>query len=188
MTHAHTDHTSGLGKVLEAYPGAQVAYHELETPYITGGAQYHNLQGDGALFNIFKKAAPPVNTTLLPVGQGTVLKGDTGDVARYADWMSKGILQYFFVPGHAPGMLALYHKPTKSVIAADTFMHISTVFPLSNTRLIAPATFRAFSYNLTQVRQSQLKLAAITDATTYFASHDCLAGTSAEAFRRAFPS
>lgn len=118
-----------------------------------------------------------------------MLKGESGDVASYADWMSKGVLQYYSVPGHTPGMMALYHQPTKSVIAADSFMHVSAIFPLSNTRFILPGVpLRMVSYNMTQVKESAQKLATINDATTYFASHDCLTGASAEAFRKAFAS
>ena len=187
VTHAHEDHAAGLGSILEAFPEAKVGYHELAEPYITGGAQYNDLEGDHAMFNIVRKIAPPINSTLLPSAEGIALRGDSGDVASYANWMSKGVLQYHAAPGHVPGMLALHHKPTKSVIAADSFMHVSTIFPFSNTRFIAPGVpLRAFSQNMTQVKQSQLKLAAISDATTYFASHDCLNGTSAEAFKKAF--
>lgn len=189
VTHAHGDHTAGLGRLLKSHPKAKVAYHELDAPYITGGAQYNDLEGDHTIFNLVKKIAPPINSTLLPSGQGVILDGGSGDVAAHVDWMSKNILQYYSVPGHTPGMIALYHKPTKSVIAADSFMHVSTIFPFSNKRLIVPGIpLRAFSQNLTQVKESQLKLAAISDATTYFASHDCLDGASAASFREAFVS
>lgn len=74
MTHAHGDHISALDQLKQAYPDAKVAYHELEAPYVTGGAQYSDLQGEHAAFNLLKKAIPPINSTLLPPNEGMCSK------------------------------------------------------------------------------------------------------------------
>lgn len=185
VTHGHADHVGAIPQLLEMYPDVKVAYHEREEPFISGGAQYRDLEGDTWVFNLARKALPPLNTTLVPSDEAIKLAGSSGDVASYIKWMPKDFLLYHAVPGHTPGMVAFYHKPTKSVIAADSFMHISAWFPFSNALKIEPGIpLRLGTQNLKQARESQKKLAAVSDATTYFASHDKLSGVSAESFRK----
>ena len=189
VTHGHKDHTGALTKLMKAYPDARVAYHEDEEPFISGGAQYSNLKGDHWVFNFARKALPPshfaTNTSLLPGNEAVKLQGSSGDVASYITWLSKDFLQYIAVPGHTPGMVAFYHKPTKSVIAGDSFMHISAWFPFSIGLNVKPSNPAGpVTTNMTQTKESQQKLAAMSDATSYFSSHDANVGLSAESFRR----
>ena len=184
VTHGHADHVGALAKLIEAYPDADVVYHENEEPFISGGAQYTDLVGDNLPFNLARKVLPAINSSLLPSSEAIKLQGSSGDVATYIKWMSKDILQYYAVPGHTPGMVAYYHKPTKSVIAADSFMHVSSWFPFTNSLRIEPGIpLRLGTQSLKRTKESQVKLAGIADATTYFASHDLLEGTSGESFR-----
>jgi len=133
--------------------------------------------------SIAREAWPLPNTTLTSSNEAIKLDGSSGDVAEYAKWMSKDILLYHAVPGHTPGMVAFYHKPTKSVIAADSLMQISW-FPLSDASEIVPGIPLTLStQSLSCAKESQHKLTKITDATTYFASHDSLVGVSAESFK-----
>ena len=46
VVHWHGDHTWGLQQVVEAFPDAAVAMHELDAPYIVGGADARALKGD----------------------------------------------------------------------------------------------------------------------------------------------
>lgn len=189
MTHGHKDHTGALTKLLQAYPDAKVAYHEDEEPFISGGAQYSDLEGDHWVFNLARKALPPshfaTNTSLLPGKDAIKLQGPSGDVSTYVSWLSTGFLEYIAVPGHTPGMVALYHKPTKSVIAGDSFMHISAWFPFSKTLKVKPSNPAGpVTTNMKQTKESQQKLAGISDAATYFSSHDSQVGLSAESFRK----
>ena len=46
------------------------------------------------------------------------VKGATGQPPKWAP--PKGLLQYVRVPGHAPGQLAFLHKPSGSLLMADT--------------------------------------------------------------------
>lgn len=184
LTHGHADHVGALAKLIEAYPDADIVYHENEEPFISGGAQYTDLVGDNLPFNLARKVLPAINSSLLPSSEAIKLQGSSGDVATYIKWMSKDILQYYAVPGHTPGMVAYYHKPTKSVIAADSFMHVSSWFPFTNSLRIEPGIpLRLGTQSLKRTKESQVKLAGIADATTYFASHDLLEGTSGESFR-----
>ena len=133
--------------------------------------------------SIAREAWPLPNTTLTSSNEAIKLDGSFDDVAEYAKWMSKDILLYHAVPGHTPGMVAFYHKPTKSVIAADSLMQISW-FPLSDASEIVPGIPLTLStQSLSCAKASQHKLTKITDATTYFASHDSLVGVSAESFK-----
>ena len=176
-----------MTKLLKAYPDVRVVYHEDEEPFISGGAQYSDLQGDNWVFKLATKILPPThfatNTSLLPSKDAIKLQGPHGDVSTYVTWLSKDFLQYYAVPGHSPGMVAFYHKPTRSLLAGDSFMHMSAWFPFSNTLNIVPKNPSGpVTQNLKHTKESQRKLAAISDATTYFSSHDSLVGASAESF------
>lgn len=188
VTHGHKDHTGALTRLLQAYPDVKVACHEDEEPFISGGAQYSDLEGDHWVYNLARKALPPshfaTNTSLLPSNEAIKLQGSSGDVSTYITWLPKDFLQYYAVPGHTPGMVAFYHKPTKSVVAGDSFMHISAWFPISNTRKITPGNPAGpVTQSLKRTKESQQKIAAIPDARTYFSSHDAHVGLSAESFR-----
>lgn len=185
VTHGHADHTGALLKLLEAYPDVKVAYHENEAAFISGGAQYNDLTGDHLVFNLAAKVLPKVNSSVIPSSEAVLLEGRSGDVSTYVKWMSKDVLLYHAVPGHTPGMVAFYHKPTKSVIGADSFMHISSWFPFSNAIKVEPGIpLRLGTASLKNTKKSQEKLASISEATTYFASHDAHVGASAESFRK----
>lgn len=100
----------------------------------------------------------------------------------YANWLPKGVLEYHAVPGHTPGQVALFHKPTGSVIAADTFMHISKWWPFSSTRDIGLA-HPIFSANIEMVKGSQQNLAVLPGTKTILPSHDAGNGASAKAVK-----
>lgn len=50
------------------------------------------------------------------------LKGATGQAPKWAP--SEGLLEYVRVPGHAPGQMALLHKPSGSLLMADTLANL----------------------------------------------------------------
>ena len=56
--HSHQDACvmfQGLDWLLEAYPAAQLAFHEDEARFITGGGQYKDLSGDSLIFELGKQ-------------------------------------------------------------------------------------------------------------------------------------
>lgn len=182
VTHGHPDHTGVLGQVLEAYPNVKVAFHEKEEPFLSGGKSYADLSGDNLQFNILKRLAPAVNSTLIPSSRSLLLKGQSGDVSdvfTYANWLPRGVLEYHAVPGHTPGQVAFYHKPTGSVVAADSFVHMSAWWPFSSTKDVGLAA-PIFSANVEMVKGSQQNLAVLPGTKTIFPSHDAGNGASAK--------
>ncbi len=185
VTHGHPDHTGALGKILDLYPSIKVAYHEKEAPYLSGGSSYASVPGDNLQFNILKRLSPGVNSTLVPQSRELLLKGQSGDVSdvfTYANWLPKGVLEYHAVPGHTSGQVAFFHKPTGSVIAADSFVHISAWWPFSNVKDIALSS-PPFSNSVEMVKGSQQNLAVLPGTKTFFPSHDAGTGVSAKTIK-----
>ena len=186
VTHAHLDHTGALGKVLEAYPSVKVAFHTREEPYLVGGGHYADLDGDNAFFNTWKRIRPAlaVNSTLVPASRALQFKEESGDVAdvfTYTNWLEKGVLTYHAVPVHTPGQVAFFHKPTGTVIAADSFTHLSSWWPLSNTKDLRPGIpFKLVTPSIELTKASQKNLADLSGTKAFFPSHDHGSGISAQ--------
>ena len=185
VTHGHLDHTGVLAKVLDLYPNIKVAYHEKEEPFLSGGKSYASVPGDNLQYNILKRLSPGVNATLIPSSRALLLKGQSGDVSdvfTYANWLPKGVLEYHAVHGHTLGQVAFYHKPTGSVIAADSFVHISAWWPFSSVKDISLAS-PPFSNNVEMVKGSQQNLAVLPGTKTFFSSHDAASGVNAKVIK-----
>ena len=186
VTHAHIDHTGVLSQVLDTYPNVKIAFHEQERPFLCGGQSYADLPGDNIQFKILKRLLPlSSNSTIVPSSRSLLLKGQSGDVSdvfTYANWLPRGVLEYHAVPGHTPGQVAFYHKPTGSVIAADAFVQISAWWPFSSTKDVGLAS-PMFSVNMEMVKGSQQNLAALPGTKTIFPSHDAGFGASAKAVK-----
>ena len=185
VTHGHIDHTGVLGKVLDAYPNVKVAYHIEEQPYLSGGKDYRPLPSDNLQFKLLKLVFPKVNSTMIPTSRALLLKGQSGDVSdvfTYANWLPKGVLEYHAIPGHTPGQIAIYHKPSGSVISADAFCYMSAWWPFSSTKDIS-LSLPPFSYSMELVKGSQQNLAALPGVKTFFPSHDAGTGVSAKVMK-----
>ena len=55
-------------------------------------------------------------------GDVAELKGATGQAPKWAP--PERLLEYVRVPGHAPGQMALLHKPSGSLLMADTLANL----------------------------------------------------------------
>ena len=183
VTHAHPDHTGCLAKVMQAYPNIKVAFHENEDPYLVSGGQYKTLDGDTVWFNAVK-SFQTINSTLVPESRALRLKGQRGDVAdifTYSNWLPKGVLEYVAVPGHAPGQVAFFHKPSGSVVTGDAFVQLSSWWPISSTKDIRVGDpFTMVTNSVELMKASQKNLADLEGAKTFFPSHDSATGISAQ--------
>ena len=175
-----------LGQVLDTYPNVKVAFHEKEEPFLLGRQSYADLSGDTLSFNILKHFVfPAVNSSMIPSGRSLLLKGQSGDVSdvfTYANWLPRGVLEYHAVPGHTPGQVAFFHKPTASVIAADAFVRMSAWWPFSSTKDVGLGV-PIFSANVEMMKGSQQNLAVLPGTKTIFPSHDAGNGASAKAVK-----
>ena len=183
VTHGHPDHVGAMPKLLQAYPDISVAYHENEQPFLSGKAKYADLTGDNIPFNLMKHFIPQA---IVPKSRALLLKGQSGDVSDAFTsvlWLPKGILEYHAVPGHSPGQLAFFHKPTGSVMTGDAVVHTSAWFPFSAVKDICLKSPPG-NFNTTLMKESQQTLAALPSAETFFPSHDANNGVSARALKQ----
>eukprot|EP00891_Asterochloris_glomerata_P008715 jgi/Astpho2/8715/Aster-05280 len=175
LTHWHGDHTGCLHQVVEAFPDAAVGMHELDAPYIVGGADARALKGDN-FGNLALRYMMPLNSTAYPKSKALLLKGSTGDVAdlfTYSNWLPRGILSFLHLPGHSPGQVAIVHHPSSSVLTADSIRNIKAVSKHPHLSGPLPGT----SLNLSAVEES-IKALADIDAQHFFPSHDDATGVT----------
>ena len=114
LTHWHNDHAAGAAAVHER-AGAPVFYHAGDQPYLTGRTKRHGLRwwvseripelGFLVLFKGLLGEATPrsVEATQL-VNDGDVLLDDFEVIAT---------------PGHTPGHVAYFHRPSRALFAGD---------------------------------------------------------------------
>lgn len=187
VTHGHLDHTGSLGQLLDTYPSTKVAYHEKEAVYMSGGGSYRNLQGDHKLHEILKYIIPHLNSSLVPKDREIILTGQSGDVSDFvkpSNWLSKNVLEYYLVPGHTPGQLAILHKPSGSLLTAETCMNAPSTWPWSQSgpnEVSMPLKFGTYSWQL--AKESLQNIANLSGVQTYFPSHDTGTGLSSKVFK-----
>jgi glyoxylase-like metal-dependent hydrolase (beta-lactamase superfamily II) len=101
VTHAHTDHVGGLGRVV-ADTGADVLAHEREAPYLRDGRTPRNRRGPHKIPQV-TVAEQFLDGTVLPVGGG---------------------LRVVHTPGHTPGHVSLLHEPSGVLITGDALFNV----------------------------------------------------------------
>ncbi|CAK0787724.1 hypothetical protein CVIRNUC_010946 [Coccomyxa viridis] len=184
LTHGHPDHSGALAALVKAYPGAQVVFHEEEAPYLLGHKSYKNLPADSLAYKAFVRVLVSENnfTEAVPASKALLLRGKSGDVAdvkgpagNNAQWLPRqGTLKWQHVPGHAPGQVALIHKPSQSMIPGDAVAHMAAKAGGTPEISLPPA---GFTWNNTQARLDALKLASLPFSRAY-PSHDLGTGIS----------
>lgn len=185
VTHSHPDHVGALPKLLQEYPDISVAYHENEQPFLSGKGKYADLPGDNIQYNLMKRFIPQACSTVVPTSRALLLKDQSGDVSDAFTsvlWLPKGILEYHAVPGHSPGQVAFFHKPTGSVMTGDAVVYTSAWFPFSAVKNICLKSPPG-NYNTKLMKESQQMLAALPGAKAFFPSHDAYNGVSARALK-----
>ena len=176
VTHWHGDHTGCLQQVVEGFPDAAVGMHELDAPYIVGGADARALKGDSLGNLALRHMLTLPNSTAYPESKALLLKGSAGDVADlfpYSSWLSRGRLEFRHLPGHTLGQVAFVHRPSSSVLAADSVVNINALSRHPYLAWPVPGS----SLNLSATGAS-IKTLADIDAQRFFPSHDNATGVT----------
>jgi glyoxylase-like metal-dependent hydrolase (beta-lactamase superfamily II) len=110
LTHGHLDH-AGAAAFLQRQWTVPVLTHGDERPYVEGTAWYGAVRPAWWGFRLIQE----------PFGLANHIQpAKVVDVLAENDTI--GALKVRHVPGHAPGMIALVHRPDRAVIAGDTFV------------------------------------------------------------------
>jgi glyoxylase-like metal-dependent hydrolase (beta-lactamase superfamily II) len=107
VTHGHVDHIGGLGYLRERWK-VPVFAHAEEIPFMRGEKRYRELRPAPMVHRVMARFAPEVAYPGLEVQSlagGDVLAG----------------MEVVHVPGHSPGMIALWHRKERFCLAADAF-------------------------------------------------------------------
>lgn len=134
ITHGHVDHIGGL-KALSDRWNPQLWAHGLEIPFITGEAQYGQVESSDWGYRMLSRVIPSPSADVTNIGE------------LHQEDKSYG-LEVIHVPGHSPGMVALLHQSDRALIAADTF------------RFKLFGSMPLYTYDRVLARRSMRKLAA----------------------------
>lgn len=116
VTHQDIDHIGGIKEIIDELPEVKVLAHEEDKPYIQGEKKLVRMNSNfmerisalpeeeqEKVLYIFENSNAPVDTTL-------------ADGEELADC---GGIVIIHTPGHTPGHICLYHKPSKTLIVGD---------------------------------------------------------------------
>ncbi|OCT14421.1 hydrolase [Paenibacillus pectinilyticus] len=126
ITHQDIDHIGSLSTLLEASERPiEVFATELEKPYIQGEKRLIKITPEAierAMANLPADAAPEMKAAFRnrlenpPKGPVHTILEDGQEIDRF------GGLTVILTPGHTPGHMSLYHKASKTLIAADSMV------------------------------------------------------------------
>ena len=101
LTHAHIDHVLGINFLAGKY-GLPIVMNSIETELLKSASIYGQMWG--------------IQVEPSPDPQEFLKDGDTFT-------FGKTELEVLFTPGHSPGSLSFYHRPTKQLIAGDVLFY-----------------------------------------------------------------
>jgi glyoxylase-like metal-dependent hydrolase (beta-lactamase superfamily II) len=114
MTHGHFDHVGALEELANRWE-VPVYAHELERPYLGGGASYPppDPYVGGGLMSLVSPLYPrgPVN-----VGRWLRTLPPDGRVPEMLGW------RWLHTPGHTPGHVSFWREADRTIIAGDAFI------------------------------------------------------------------
>lgn len=119
LTHAHVDHIAGLRDLRRRYPGVPLWIHEAEEAWLTD-----------PMLNLSAMSGLP---TTGPAPDRLLRDEDVLDLGG-TSW------RVLHTPGHSPGGIALYHRPSSTVFVGDALFAGSigrTDFPGSDFDTLA---------------------------------------------------
>lgn len=156
LTHGHVDHIGGLGYLLERWK-VPVFAHAAEIPFIRGEKRYREMESAHPLHQMMARVAPEAVYPEL-------------EIQPLAKWVAG--MEVVHVPGHAPGMIALWHREARFCLAADTFR-----FKLWNAMPV-------MTYDRELARASMRKIAALEFDDLYTSHGSPILGRGREVARR----
>ncbi len=114
MTHGHFDHVGALEELAEAWD-APVYAHDVEHPYLNGGAAYP--PGDPSVGGGLMASLSALYPTR-PVNVSARLRAlpQDGGVPGMPGW------RWLHTPGHSPGHVSLWREADRALIAGDAFV------------------------------------------------------------------
>ena len=110
LTHAHYDHSGGLGAIRMAW-NVPLICHKDAAPFITGQATYRLLSSSNPLFLLGRYLAPPV-------GWGYSLERL---LERGESLLGMVVIS---LPGHSPGQIGFLHSNDRAIICGDAVMNL----------------------------------------------------------------
>jgi len=114
LTHGHFDHV-GVLETLAAEWDVPVVAHELEAPYLTGGASYPPPDprvGGG----LMARLSPLYPRAPVDVGDRLTLLPPDGTVPFMPGW------RWLHTPGHTPGHVSFWREADRALIVGDAFV------------------------------------------------------------------
>jgi len=168
LGHAHEDHRGSA-----PYLGVDVLCHQADRADAEGDGGRHYM--DLTKLNAVHRRTFPVLLSHWDGGPvqitGTVAEGD--DVAGF---------EVMHLPGHAPGLIALWRESDRLALASDTFY---TLDPLTGRKGHPRVPHPAFNQDTEQARASIRKLAALNPAAAWAGHADPLTGDVAAQLEQA---
>jgi glyoxylase-like metal-dependent hydrolase (beta-lactamase superfamily II) len=110
LTHAHIDHSGGLGAIRMAW-NTPIICHSEEAPFVTGEMDYSELKAHSLTFGIARYFFPRASGGL-PVAR-TIQPGE-----------SAAGMAVIHLPGHTPGHIGFLHPEDRAMICGDAMMNI----------------------------------------------------------------
>jgi len=114
LTHGHFDHV-GVLETLAAEWDVPVVAHELEAPYLTGGASYPP-PDPGVGGGLMARLSPLYPRAPVDVGDRLTLLPPDGTVPFMPGW------RWLHTPGHTPGHVSFWREADRALIVGDAFV------------------------------------------------------------------
>jgi glyoxylase-like metal-dependent hydrolase (beta-lactamase superfamily II) len=114
LTHGHFDHVGALESLAEKWD-VPIYAHDLERPYLDGGAWYpppDSTVGGGLIAAL----SPMYPRGPVDVQQWLQVLPDDGSVPQMSGW------RWIHTPGHTPGHVSLWREADRSLIVGDAFI------------------------------------------------------------------
>jgi glyoxylase-like metal-dependent hydrolase (beta-lactamase superfamily II) len=145
ITHQDIDHMGSLPAILEALPHqAEVLATEIEAPYIQGEKRLIKLTPE-SIESAMKALPAEVSEEWRTSFRKTLENPPRARVDAFIAYGQElpycGGITVIGTPGHTPGHISLYHKASKTLIAADALV-------VENDQLLGPIPSYCHDYEL----------------------------------------